>query len=112
MASFKLAETLRELRCHSGLTQEELSKKLNISRQTYSAFEKGCRIPNLELTYNIASLFEVSLDKLVCGLDHPGNWLSSLPADYQELFKCYTELSFEDQQELRTFMYYLKSRKK
>lgn len=112
MTDFKVAETLRTLRCHLGLTQDELSKKLKISRQTYSAYESGSRVPSLELSCMIASYFDISLDKLVFGLDYPENWMSSLPADYQELLNSYTELSFEAQQELRTYMYFLKSREK
>ncbi len=56
---------LKQLREETGLTQEELAKKLNISRGTYAHYETGKREPNFETLQNLASFFEVSVDYLL-----------------------------------------------
>lgn len=47
MTSLKVAETLKELRHHRGYTQKQLSEQLHISRQAYSNYENGTRLPDL-----------------------------------------------------------------
>lgn len=56
---------LKQLREETGLTQEELAKKLNISRGTYAHYETGKREPNFETLQSLASYFEVSVDYLL-----------------------------------------------
>lgn len=56
---------IKELRENKGLTQEEVSKKLNIARATYANYETGKREPNFETLQKIAALFEVSADYLL-----------------------------------------------
>lgn len=47
------AEKLKELRTKAGLTQEELAKKLNITRKTINSYENGSSIPDhLEIILN------------------------------------------------------------
>lgn len=58
-------ENLIQLRKESGMTQEELSEKLGISRQTLSKWETGESIPDIEKSRMIAELFGVTLDELV-----------------------------------------------
>jgi transcriptional regulator with XRE-family HTH domain len=53
------------LRDQRGLTQEELSSSLGISRAALSHYEKNRREPDTETLGKIADLFEVSLDYLV-----------------------------------------------
>jgi len=43
MANIQLTENLRILRERSNLKQDEFSRHLNISRQTYSNYERGTR---------------------------------------------------------------------
>lgn len=40
------AEKLKELRTKAGFTQEELAKKLNITRKTINSYENGSSIPD------------------------------------------------------------------
>ena len=56
MTSLKVAETLKELRHHRGFTQKQLSEQLHISRQAYSNYENGTRLPDLETACVIAPL--------------------------------------------------------
>ena len=58
-------EKLREIRKISGMTQEELAEKLNVSRQTISKWEKGLSVPDLEMAISFCNLFQISLDELV-----------------------------------------------
>ena len=58
---------LRKLRQEQQLTQEELAKKLNITRTTYANYEVGNTAPDLKMLCFIADYFQVSIDYL---LDH------------------------------------------
>lgn len=73
MTSLKVAETLKELRHHRGFTQKQLSEQLHISRQAYSNYENGTRLPDLETACVIADYFQISLDQLVRVGLHPEN---------------------------------------
>lgn len=58
---------LYELRKQKGISQEELSEKLNVSRQTLSKWELGTSTPDMEKLIAISDYFEISLDELVLG---------------------------------------------
>ncbi|MBS2764023.1 helix-turn-helix domain-containing protein [Bacillus licheniformis] len=64
-----LGKRITSLRKQSGLTQEELAKKLNITRSALSQYELGTREPNYDLLIKIADFFEVSTDYLLRGTD-------------------------------------------
>lgn len=65
MKNKSLALKLLELRQSHDLTQKQLCEALNIGRSTYSYFETGSRIPDLETLLLIARYYKVSLDELV-----------------------------------------------
>lgn len=56
---------LKDFRKRSGLSQEELAKKLNISRQAITKWESDRGMPNIESLQSIALLFNVSVDSLL-----------------------------------------------
>lgn len=58
---------LYELRKKSGISQEELADKLNVSRQTVSKWEMGDSTPDMEKLRGLSDYFQVSLDELVMG---------------------------------------------
>lgn len=60
-----LSEKIRELRRKSGLSQEELADKLDVSRQAVSKWETGAAVPTADTLVNLADLFGVSLDYLL-----------------------------------------------
>nr|WP_249219914.1 helix-turn-helix transcriptional regulator [Bacillus licheniformis] len=64
-----MGKRITSLRKQSGLTQEELAKKLNITRSALSQYELGTREPNYDLLIKIADFFEVSTDYLLRGTD-------------------------------------------
>ena len=54
------------LRKQKGYTQCEVAEILNISRSALSKYEKGNRVPNIEILMQLASLYNVSCDYLLC----------------------------------------------
>lgn len=65
MAIMQLAKNLYTLRkCHN-LTQKDIAKKLNISRQAYSNYETGKRTPDIGLLLMISQIYDVLIDQLV-----------------------------------------------
>ena len=54
-----------QLRNEADLTQEELAKKLGISKGAIGNYESGIRTPRAEDLDNIADYFNVSLDYLL-----------------------------------------------
>lgn len=65
MKKKSLGLKLLELRQSHNLTQKQLCESLNIGRSTYSYFETGSRIPDIETLLLIAQYYKVSLDELV-----------------------------------------------
>lgn len=64
------AQRLKELRIEKGLSQRELSLKLNkeITQSAIGLWELGKRIPNLDAVILLANFFDVSLD-YIAGLE-------------------------------------------
>ena len=58
---------LQELRKSKGLTQEELSKILFVSRTAVSKWESGRGYPNLDSLKEISKFFGLSVDELLSG---------------------------------------------
>ncbi len=53
-----------DLRQKKGVTQEGLAEKLQVSRQTIIAIEKGNYTPSVLLALKIANFFGVSVEKV------------------------------------------------
>lgn len=54
--------TLKVWRAKHDLTQEELANKVDVSRQTIIALEKGKYNPSVELALKIAKVFDISVE--------------------------------------------------
>ena len=61
----KLSEKILELRKANGMTQEELAKKCNVSRQSISKWEADITLPETEKLLLLGELFHVSMDVLL-----------------------------------------------
>ncbi len=61
----EFAKKLQKLRKQNNLTQEELSKKLYVSRTAVSKWESGKGYPNLESLKDISKTFQISIDELL-----------------------------------------------
>ena len=46
------------------LTQDQLASRVDVTRQTILAIEKGKYDPSLELAYKIARFFKVSIEEI------------------------------------------------
>jgi putative transcriptional regulator len=55
---------VRLYRAMTNLTQEELAKKLGVSRQTIISIEKESSDPSLQLAMKMARLFKVRVEDL------------------------------------------------
>ena len=55
---------VRELRTASGLSQGELAKALDVSRQTIISIEKGRYVPSLPLAFALARYFEKAVEEV------------------------------------------------
>lgn len=62
---FLLKDNLKTLRKNKGLSQEELSVKLNVVRQTISKWESGLSVPDAEMLISISKVFEVPVSEIL-----------------------------------------------
>ena len=55
---------IEEIRNAKGIRQEELAKKLGVSRQTISSLENGRYNPSILLAYKIARYFGMTIEEV------------------------------------------------
>ncbi|TQI69689.1 putative transcriptional regulator [Gramella sp. Hel_I_59] len=55
---------IKILRAEHDLTQAKLAKRLNVSRQTINAIEKGKFDPSLPLAFKLSHLFEKTIEEI------------------------------------------------
>jgi len=55
---------LKVLRAENDLTQADLAHKLEVSRQTVNAIEKGKFDPSLPLAFKISKLFQMPIEAI------------------------------------------------
>lgn len=55
---------IKEMRTEMGLTQDDLSEKLEVSRQTIISLEKGRYNPSLTLAFKLAKLFNCRIEDI------------------------------------------------
>lgn len=60
-----LKDNLKTLRKNKGLSQEELSVKLHVVRQTISKWESGLSVPDAEMLITISELFETPVSEII-----------------------------------------------
>lgn len=102
------SDMIRTLRKNAGYTQEEVSSKLNIQRQTYSNYENACRTPPLEIIIALADLYQVSVDYLVRGVEYKEEKTpQALLKD--KLFDSFSSLSKNAQKEVLNFIRFKKT---
>ena len=65
MLSNSLSENIVLLRKSKRLTQFDLAKRLHVTRQTLSTYERGIIEPNIGILCNLADIFDVSVDDLI-----------------------------------------------
>ena len=60
----QIGSKLKSLRKAENLTQDELSKKLNIGRVNYTRYENDSVRPDYETLIKIADFYDISLDEI------------------------------------------------
>ena len=86
-----LKERLRELRKSRNISQREAAGALHLSREAYTMYESGQRVPGCEVLTALADYYSVNVDYLLGRCDHPH--LPGAPGDGEaELLSCYRSL--------------------
>lgn len=60
----ELSVKLKNIREEKGITQNEVSKYLNITRSAYANYEQGTREPSIKTLKLLARYFNISMDEL------------------------------------------------
>jgi putative transcriptional regulator len=60
----KLRTIIKELRAKFDLTQKDLADKVGVRRETIVFLEKGKYNPSLKLAYDIAKVFESTIEEV------------------------------------------------
>jgi transcriptional regulator with XRE-family HTH domain len=60
-----IGKNLKNLRKSRNLTQDDLAKVLNISRQAYCRYENDQREPSLEILCLLADFYDESVDSIL-----------------------------------------------
>ncbi len=60
----KIKNEVSKYRIEMGVTQEDLASKVNVSRQTIIALEKGNYTPSILLAIKISNFFKVPVEKI------------------------------------------------
>lgn len=55
---------LKELRAKNNITQDDLAKKVNVTRQTIIAIENGKYNPSLQLAFSLAGVFKLRVEEI------------------------------------------------
>lgn len=61
-----IGERIRELRENNGLTQSVLARRLGLSRSAVNAWEMGLNIPTTQYIVELARIFKVPTDYILC----------------------------------------------
>ncbi|WP_306483950.1 helix-turn-helix domain-containing protein [Anaerococcus sp.] len=65
----KIGDKLRQARLRKNMTQEEVSEKIFVSRQSISNWENNKTYPDIGNVIALSDLYEISLDELLKGSD-------------------------------------------
>lgn len=101
MGNFK--NVFKQLRLSAGLTQDELSNALNLSKSTISMYENGNREPDFETLECIADYFNVDMNTLIGYKNQPPTIAAHFDGDE------YTE---EELDKIKEFAAFVKSTRK
>lgn len=63
----EVGSKLKNARINSGLTQEKVAEKIQVSRQTISNWENGKSYPDVISVIQLSDLYSISLDELLKG---------------------------------------------
>lgn len=58
-----MKNTLKVQRAIKDLTQDDLAKRIGVSRQTINSIEKGRYVPSTVLALKLSAIFEISVNE-------------------------------------------------
>ena len=61
----ELGDKIRELRIKQDLTQEDLAKQLQITRQTISKWDSNKSVPDIMYVKDLCQIFDISIDEFL-----------------------------------------------
>ena len=82
----KYNEKLRQLRVQNNMSQDELSEKLHVTRQTISKWEQGVNEPDIYTLKQYATIFNVTIDDIVGDVEHVNKRAINLRKASNKLF--------------------------
>ncbi|ADE35748.1 helix-turn-helix transcriptional regulator [Methanohalophilus mahii] len=59
-----MKNTLKVWRAKKDITQEELAREMEVTRQTINAIERGKYDPSIKLAFRMAKFFECSIEDI------------------------------------------------
>ena len=59
----EIGKNIKNLRESHGMTQDQLSQKMGITRQALSNYEREINTPDIQTCISIAEIFDISLDE-------------------------------------------------
>ena len=62
-----IGKNIRQLRIQKNMTQDELAKKLFVTRQTVSNYETGKSKPDVEMLERIAQMLDTDIQTVIYG---------------------------------------------
>lgn len=65
MKNINIAENIRFFRKQAGLTQEELAARFGSRKTLISNYEIGRNTPDIETLWELADIFDITIDELV-----------------------------------------------
>ncbi|MCL6516590.1 helix-turn-helix transcriptional regulator [Alicyclobacillus sp.] len=112
MASFP--DRLRQLRNERKWSQEELGRRINVTKVSVSGYENGNRMPDTDTLQKIADVFGVSIDYLLGRSDvkEPGEKIPDdqyVSPDERKLLETVRGLPPDKQRQVTQFADFLKS---
>ena len=57
---------IKVFRAMHDMTQEELADRIRVTRRTINSIERGKYNPSIEVAYNIAKTFGVTIEEVFC----------------------------------------------
>ena len=80
-----LADRLKELRLRNNISQNALSKKLEVTRATVNAWEMGISYPNAQSLIELSRFFKVSVDYILGTTYNESICINLLNAEEKEM---------------------------
>lgn len=100
---------LKELRESRNITQDELAKRLRVSRPTIAGYETKHRQPDFDKLIMIADIFSVSIDYLLTGSGHDSIECNPIPSHSEKsldrkVINAYKKLSVESKEDVLKYI--------